>query len=104
VQTPSGDSSVVAFIYAGFGLALSESTPNVPVRACAQPLCRLLQSLMIIHYYSYGRNLSGVPHVVDAFHGGNYLSYTDAEVFIDDHYFALGYEFVVDEDINRLAG
>jgi len=33
VQIPYGDSTVVAFIYAGFGLALFESTPYVPFRA-----------------------------------------------------------------------
>jgi len=35
-QTPSGDSMAVAFIYARFGVAISESTPYVPFRAYAQ--------------------------------------------------------------------
>jgi hypothetical protein len=39
-QTPSGVWSAVAFVYAGFGLAFFESTPNDPLRASRARLKR----------------------------------------------------------------
>jgi len=46
---------VVAFIYAGFGLAFSESTPYVLVRACAQPSFGILKpvTVTLLHIAEY---------------------------------------------------
>jgi len=41
----------VAFIYARFGVTVSESTPYVPVRACAQPPYSQLQCFLNNLYF-----------------------------------------------------
>ena len=51
-QTPSGVWSAVAFVYAGFGLAFFESTPNDPVGA-------LRSRLRAVFYYILRLSLFG---------------------------------------------